>query len=992
MRPDDPYIYENHFEFFVDLELMGAELDRIFEIFRDDMGFHSPHDVPGGNGRVNGNQIWDTYKGIFRLEFRADWNANGGTGANMCLSCGSNRTIQVFTQSVGSTRPFYDPAFGTVTAFPTIVHEMAHSFQGTNGQSFPNPPWHGEIHSQHSLLTVYPHWFWMEHHGSSVISSSHRGFRHANNIWSHAFVFEDWADTYGRDIIARKVRANAAFPAAPSPLPNPLPEHPQFRTTDEIASFRRYFDLTQSQMNDRMFESARRFVTWDLDSMREINAPFANIHDSGFTNDGGDWYRVAGGLVPNPYGYNAVRLHLPTTGDVVTVDFRGLDGAFPVAGNAHRAGWRYGFLAMTSDGVRHYGPIHAACLASPEGAASFTVPANTEYLWFVVMGAPTEHWNQAHGVNNENWGYEIRLHNTAFHMANVEIVYLNTVNVNALEDAIATAQARLAGNYPAEALEALKGALEAALLIGPSATQAEINTAASNLILAIFGLTNVDPVAEAARLSTPATVDAAGGNIARIEYGGDLRVSHIRHLFNSPVGHTMMAERLRDGQHTGAGTLNWNTERGFLDGITGPEWIPFPPNAPVAIPEFRWTEKDDAINTNPKDRHFITMTWDEPMLVDGTRIVWWYTTHLLAADRSAAFLGTLLPAADTFVEYWDGTQWVRITHMINDEGIGVGTLGNLGSGNTAANWGVNNNRWNGVTFEPVVTTALRINTAKAPFVGLNTGIGATQWEIFGQIAPPPPLPVPGFDIFNNGEGGSPSRPNPGLATSGIIRMWTQLDGVNTPFYLDAADTIVALDQDDNDVSNLLTIPRVWVAGEGFIDYFSRIDVDTNANWIYINFTITVLGQEVDVLLVNPTPPAPLPAPSFDIFNNGEGGSPSRPNPNMPNTIRMWAQLDGVNTPFYLAAADTIVALDQSGNCAVEANIIRVGRMWSPGGWIDYFNFIDVNKNLPWETIDFSITVNGQIIKLYLVNGLFVVGDEVEEVGELIEEGKEDALY
>ncbi|MCL2285394.1 MAG: endo-1,4-beta-xylanase, partial [Firmicutes bacterium] len=81
------------------------------------------------------------------------------------------------------------------------------------------------------------------------------------------------------------------------------------------------------------------------------------------------------------------------------------------------------------------------------------------------------------------------------------------------------------------------------------------------------------------------------------------------------------------------------------------------------------------------------------------------------------------------------------------------------------------------------------------------------------------LPVFSFDIFNNGEGGSPSRPNPGLAAAGIIRMWTQLDGVNTPVYLAAADTIEALDQDGECAEDFVRVGRVWQDGTGWLNYF-----------------------------------------------------------------------------------------------------------------------------------------------------------------------------
>jgi len=81
-------------------------------------------------------------------------------------------------------------------------------------------------------------------------------------------------------------------------------------------------------------------------------------------------------------------------------------------------------------------------------------------------------------------------------------------------------------------------------------------------------------------------------------------------------------------------------------------------------------------------------------------------------------------------------------------------------------------------------------------------------------------------------------------------MWTQLDGVNSPVYLDAADTIVATDQDGQCAMEFVRVNRVWVAGTGWVDYFNMVDVNKNGQWQYINLYITVYGETVHVLLVN----------------------------------------------------------------------------------------------------------------------------------------------
>jgi len=255
-----------------------------------------------------------------------------------------------------------------------------------------------------------------------------------------------------------------------------------------------------------------------------------------------------------------------------------------------------------------------------------------------------------------------------------------------------------------------------------------------------------------------------------------------------------------------------------------------------------------------------------------------------------------------------------------------------------------------------------------------------SWEFAYDVQPT----VFGWNIFNNGPGGTQyPRPNAGLAASGTIRMWAQLDGVNAPVYLDAADTIVALDQNGQCAMEFVRVNRVWVAGTGWADYFNMVDVNKdNGSWQYINLYITVYGQEVHVLLVNALFEEVIP-PVFgwNIFNNGPGGTQyPRANPGLAasGTIRMWTQLDSVNVPVYLAAADTIVTTDQDGQCAME--FVRVNRMWVAGtGWADYFNMVDVNKNGDWQYINLYITVYGQKVHVLLVNALFEATPAVPKI-------------
>ena len=310
----------------------------------------------------------------------------------------------------------------------------------------------------------------------------------------------------------------------------------------------------------------------------------------------------------------------------------------------------------------------------------------------------------------------------------------------------------------------------------------------------------------------------------------------------------------------------------------------------------------------------------------------------------------------------------------------------LGFGDSA-----NYTRWR--TWQPPVATNIAsppINFVATPdgFVwGQATRADSTAPQVGAFNA----APVFSWDIFNNGPGGAPSRPNPGLAASGTIRMWAQLGGANTPVRLAAADTIVALDQNGQCAIEFVTVNRMWVAGTGWTNYFNLVDVSKdNGSWQHINLYITVYGQTVHVLLVNAlfVPPI-MPEFGWNIFNNGPGGTQyPRPNPGLAasGTIRMWTQLDGVNAPVYLDAADTIVATDQDGECAME--FIRVNRMWVAGtGWTDYFNMVDVNKNDgSWQYINLYITVYGETVHVLLVNALFEPPAEDVTVTFIVEAG------
>lgn len=111
----------------------------------------------------------------------------------------------------------------------------------------------------------------------------------------------------------------------------------------------------------------------------------------------------------------------------------------------------------------------------------------------------------------------------------------------------------------------------------------------------------------------------------------------------------------------------------------------------------------------------VTLTWDSPMEITSMQVMWW------------ADLGGVQFPSNATLQYHDGTQWVNVTELVNEDGAEVSNVGVKFDGGTGANGA--NRYWNGVEFEPFTTDKLRMlisrNGAGA------TGVGIGEWQVFG---------------------------------------------------------------------------------------------------------------------------------------------------------------------------------------------------------------------------------------------------------------------
>lgn len=161
-----------------------------------------------------------------------------------------------------------------------------------------------------------------------------------------------------------------------------------------------------------MFDACRHFVNWDFERVWRETRPYANQYTCRMTPSEGGWYRIAPENCPENYGFNAVPLSLPRPGSVVEVEFRGEAGRKGYNSvHPERAGWRYGFVAVTREGKSVYGETGN----DTEGVIRYVAPKDgtLTHLWLVVMGAPTEHWmNPGYGKEDAQWPYKIKITGT----------------------------------------------------------------------------------------------------------------------------------------------------------------------------------------------------------------------------------------------------------------------------------------------------------------------------------------------------------------------------------------------------------------------------------------------------------------------------------------------------------------------------------------------------------------------------------------------------
>lgn len=376
---DDPTKASSSYRFDPKTVLQNAE--NIWDTYVTRLGFLTP-----------GNSTTDTYKIQLYVLYQTDWRADA-SGVD-------SKT------GIGHMSPGAIGARGG----HTVAHEIGHTFQYLvsadlgmshgynygygNNASGGNGWW--ESCANWQAYKIYPErQFTDGEYFEQHLPLCHLNFMHEDWRYQNCFVQDYWCMKHGEDFIGRLWRESV-------------------KPEDPIQSYKRLNGLSQEELSDELYEGFARMATWDIDGIRErarhrIGQHQSHLHRTA-ANDG--TWAVDSAYCPQNYGYNIINMNTAEVGTQVKASFKGIAGNSGYrAIDVDKAGWRYGFVAYTSDGETVYGETGK----EKEGEATLTVPENCSKLFFVVMGAPTAYtrhpWDD-NVSNDEQWPYEVKFENT----------------------------------------------------------------------------------------------------------------------------------------------------------------------------------------------------------------------------------------------------------------------------------------------------------------------------------------------------------------------------------------------------------------------------------------------------------------------------------------------------------------------------------------------------------------------------------------------------
>jgi len=393
-------------------EAMRVDVDDLLkkaEAFYD-MNVNTLKFAEVGKGKSN----LDKYKMEIYLLYQTDWLATGSgyddvIGALWVNPATCKPVGSVIAHEIGHC--FQYQVYADLLVSGGIQNDFTRGFRYGFGGNGGNGFW--EQSAQWQSFQSYPKEAFESSNFGEYTQNYHRHICHEFQRYASYFIHYYWADKHGIDFIGKLWRE------AKSP-------------EDPIQAYMRLNGLTVDQLNAELYDAATKFVSWDLDAIRTNGSNYIGKLTYKFYQLADGTYQVAYSRCPGSTGYNVIPLNVPAAGTVLTTMFAGLTPGSALASDdpgqytddskvlttttynsslQTRAGWRYGYVALLSNGQRVYGEMNRKTSAD----VRFTVPEGCTKLWFVVLGAPSTYtpnaWDEKES-NDDQWPYTVKFSNT----------------------------------------------------------------------------------------------------------------------------------------------------------------------------------------------------------------------------------------------------------------------------------------------------------------------------------------------------------------------------------------------------------------------------------------------------------------------------------------------------------------------------------------------------------------------------------------------------
>ncbi|MEY4505792.1 MAG: hypothetical protein RL297_370 [Pseudomonadota bacterium] len=352
-----------------DAEIFGNNLEAIWSLYRDKVGWPEPYCDTADKKKVN----------VF---MDPNWGLTGGGRGDR------------------------DPAFWVNTRSGTdtwgLAHEFAHALQfHTMGMRWTSTGgWFWESHAQYMARQFHPE---VLHCGDSLVNSPHVYYGSTRNRYCNFQFWEFLKNKLGYGVMNDVWTKALAW------------DQPGRDIEEPLGVLMRNLNLDARGLGDLFGEWAMRNATWDYPSpdgadhgelMRKnwgtndrvnYNESWSARRTSGLVLQADGSFAIPNYWAPQRYGYNMVRLRPEAGATSFRIDFKGqiqtqalhqLDLKFANQMSLFStpdSDWRWGVVALGGDDKPRYSKLQRGA----QGSLNFDIKPDDKAVWMVVVATPT---------------------------------------------------------------------------------------------------------------------------------------------------------------------------------------------------------------------------------------------------------------------------------------------------------------------------------------------------------------------------------------------------------------------------------------------------------------------------------------------------------------------------------------------------------------------------------------------------------------------------